>query len=314
VRPGSATAGARRQTRAFAATPLRRARAAAVCAAASAAAAAASSSAPTATADAVRAQLRSLIARLSASPDAADDPALRAELVALLPRLRAANPTPAPARSPKIDGTWVLLLTVPDAAERERKRGALQALLAASYDFFYERVPIVAGSAVGRRGASSGVVVVAAAPPPPPRVPAAAGEAGPGPPPPPPPVVARPSSGAAPRLRARGNFQTFDVPRGLVRNRARFEALGRRGEVNVDGSARVLSDDRLEATFLTADLRWGGVLRVPFPIGIFRPTGWVDTLFLDEDVRVSTGDKGSVFVARRQRGGGGGGSGDESDS
>lgn len=251
-------------------------------------------------ADGVRAQLRSLISRLSASPDAPDDPLLRAELVALLPALAAANPTPEPARSKKIDGTWVLLATVPNAAAREKKRSPLQAALAASYDFFYERVPIIAGSAVGKKGAAGfGVGAGAGA--------AATGAR----------TTTTPTTAAAapnkkpasspPAVRARGNFQTFDVPRGIVRNRARFDLLGRVGEVNVDGTARVLSGDRLEATFLTADLRWGGFLRIPFPIGAFRPTGWVDTVYLDDDVRVSTGDKGSVFVARRARGGGGDG-------
>lgn len=39
--------------------------------------------------------------------------------------------------------------------------------------------------------------------------------------------------------------------------------------------------------------------RIPFPIGTFSPSGYIDTLYLDEDLRVSKGDKGSIFVARR---------------
>lgn len=257
-----------------------------------------SSSCPSSAAqDDVRAQLRSLISRLSASAGAPDDPALRAELVALLPSLKAASPTPEPARSPKIDGAWVLVATVPNAARRETRRSPLQRLLAAAYDFFYERVPIIAGSAVGKQGASGvggggGGGAAAASEK---RTGSGSGGGGGEK------KKAKPSA-----VRARGNFQTFDVPSGVVRNRAAFEAFGRPGEVNVDGSARVLSGERLEATFLTAGLTWGGVLSVPFPIGAFRPTGWIDTVYLDDDVRVSLGDKGSVFVARRARGVGGG--------
>jgi hypothetical protein len=39
--------------------------------------------------------------------------------------------------------------------------------------------------------------------------------------------------------------------------------------------------------------------RVPFPIGAFSPSGYIDTMYLDADLRVSKGDKGSIFIARR---------------
>jgi len=39
--------------------------------------------------------------------------------------------------------------------------------------------------------------------------------------------------------------------------------------------------------------------RVPFPIGAFSPSGYIDTLYLDQDLRISKGDKGSIFIARR---------------
>lgn len=258
---------------------------------------AADATTPTTPSD-VRQKLRALVARLNASPNSADDPELRADIVELLPQLRAANPTPDPARSPRIDGVWVLLATVANAAQRETKRSPLQQALAAAYDWFFENVPLIAGSAVGRREAVGGGAAAAAAT----QVAAATG------------AKASVGSGVK-KPTARGNFQTFDVSAGVVRNRAIFEALGRRGEINVDGTARVLSGDRLEATFLTADLRWGPLV-IPFPIGAFKPTGWVDTLYLDDEIRVSTGDKGSVFVARKsgkeegsERGGAGGNGG-----
>lgn len=39
--------------------------------------------------------------------------------------------------------------------------------------------------------------------------------------------------------------------------------------------------------------------RIPFPIKTFSPSGYIDTLYLDDDLRVSKGDKGSIFIARR---------------
>ena len=39
--------------------------------------------------------------------------------------------------------------------------------------------------------------------------------------------------------------------------------------------------------------------RIPFPIKSFSPSGYIDTLYLDDDLRISKGDKGSIFVARR---------------
>lgn len=39
------------------------------------------------------------------------------------------------------------------------------------------------------------------------------------------------------------------------------------------------------------------------PLGWLRPLGFVDTLYLDADMRVSVGDKGGLFVLRRAGGG-----------
>jgi hypothetical protein len=42
-----------------------------------------------------------------------------------------------------------------------------------------------------------------------------------------------------------------------------------------------------------------GPSRIPFPIAAFSPKGYIDTLYLDEELRISKGDKGSLFIARR---------------
>lgn len=44
--------------------------------------------------------------------------------------------------------------------------------------------------------------------------------------------------------------------------------------------------------------RRGGA-EAALPLGWLRPLGYVDTLYLDADTRVSVGDKGGLFVLRR---------------
>ena len=39
--------------------------------------------------------------------------------------------------------------------------------------------------------------------------------------------------------------------------------------------------------------------RIPIPLGWLSPVGYVDTPYLDEDLRISKGDKGSLFIASR---------------
>mmetsp|Transcript_23446 Transcript_23446/g.54467 ORF Transcript_23446/g.54467 Transcript_23446/m.54467 type:complete len:207 (+) Transcript_23446:366-986(+) len=40
--------------------------------------------------------------------------------------------------------------------------------------------------------------------------------------------------------------------------------------------------------------------RVTFPLGMFGPTGWLKTAYIDDTLRVTRGHKGSVFVLSRQ--------------
>ncbi len=41
--------------------------------------------------------------------------------------------------------------------------------------------------------------------------------------------------------------------------------------------------------------------RIPIPLGWLSPVGYVDTPYLDEELRISRGDKGSLFIAARAR-------------
>lgn len=207
---------------------------------------------------ALKKQLANTVTRLN-SVEEADDPNLQKELLCLVEALAVVNPTPRPAESDRINARWALLYTLPDAAKGDVRRDFLNTVLAELYDFFYKYVPIIAGSAVGRKADSRQTV------------------------------------------KARGQFQTFDTKRGWVENQARFVTFGKEGVIDVNGPAEVVpteGGERIKATFTEAELKWNG-LRIPFPIKTFSPSGYIDTLYLDDDLRVSKGDKGSIFIARR---------------
>jgi hypothetical protein len=47
--------------------------------------------------------------------------------------------------------------------------------------------------------------------------------------------------------------------------------------------------------------KWFPSKELKFPLGVAGPTGWLRTVYLDDDLRVTRGHKGSVFVLRRPR-------------
>jgi len=260
--------------------------------------------------------LRSITAANSAGAGKAD----AAAVIVAAAVLAAAAPSPDAADSPLIEGTWVLLYTVNPArlaapgeevraagsalgaafAQRPAAPSPLQAASDAAYNVFYRFAPILAGSAVGAR--SAGLLPRA---PPPEEAGDAVGAAV---------ASAVGGAGASGAFRTRGNFQTFDLAAGFVRNEARFTAFGAPGAITVDGDAgRVAgAPARLRATFKSFVLSWGGgggagaaaaapPPRLSLPLAWLSPVGFVETLFLDETLRVSVGDKGSLFIAAKQR-------------
>lgn len=104
--------------------------------------------------------------------------------------------------------------------------------------------------------------------------------------------------GEALALRLRGPRQRIDVLGGRVDNIAPFTILGNTGEFLITGSAKPLDDGkRLGVTFDAVELRLGSL--PPFCIGLgwANASGWVRTTYVDDNLRVGRGDKGSVFVA-----------------
>lgn len=256
-----------------------------------------SASGPTAL-QALKARLFQTVSRANAADGAAAED-LR-ELSDVLQGLIAANPSPDTATSPLINGRWVLLYTsrVADlpgftqawrqplagaATQQARPQapppagGPLEAALSplqlasdTAYKFFYRFVPVLAGSAVGaRRGAGAGPAAL---------------------------------------VTPRGNFQVFDTARQLVDNQARFDVGGRPCGIDVRGVAQVVPQagpgapqQRLKATFQSFTFIAEGQARLELPLTWLNPTGFVDTPYLDDGLRISIGDKGSVFIAVRQQ-------------
>ncbi|PNW71318.1 hypothetical protein CHLRE_16g649200v5 [Chlamydomonas reinhardtii] len=247
----------------------------------------------------VKARLRQLVSKVNSA--AVPGPADLAALDGAITDLCALNPQRDTATSPLINGRWVLLYTASMSTLRQAARasgtgggssssssgssngggggssrggggGGLEEVLTplqlandAAYKFFYTYVPVLAGAAVGVRGAS----------------------------------------GSGP-VKARGNFQVFNTAAGRVENQAKFEVAGRQCCVNVNGTA-VLAQmsqgapkQRLRATFTSFDLLVDGERRLSLPLSLLNPVGYVDTPYLDEDLRISIGDKGSVFIAARE--------------
>lgn len=106
-------------------------------------------------------------------------------------------------------------------------------------------------------------------------------------------------------LRTRANLQVIDTVSQSVQNIAEFVLLNRwNGQLNIKGTCRV-SDvqqgeeaSRVDVEFTGFELRVGDWNWFS-PLTFVRPKGWVQTTFLDDNLRVGRGDKGSIFVAAR---------------
>jgi len=107
------------------------------------------------------------------------------------------------------------------------------------------------------------------------------------------------SDNASPRLVV-VSTQSIDVGKQRVRNVVRFFTLGKQGTLTVDIAFLPNTNDfrRIDVKFEQCRLVWFG-LDITIPLGRIGPTGWLRTTFLDEDIRVTRGHKGSVFLLSR---------------
>ncbi|PSC69346.1 Plastid lipid-associated fibrillin conserved domain [Micractinium conductrix] len=182
--------------------------------------------------------------------------------------LAAANPTPAPAASPALLGAWALLFS-------GRCRGELAAAAA--------RAGAVADAAGGvslqqaLQAASDSLYSTFYQ-----YLPVLAGSA----------VGARRGAAAT-------NLQVLRP--GRVDN-----VVSTRGPLPlrlcVSGSTEQATPSCVAVRFDSFTARVGGLPEAALSLAWLRPLGYVDTLYLDAEMRISVGDKGGLFVLRRAAG------------
>ncbi|KXZ48222.1 hypothetical protein GPECTOR_29g127 [Gonium pectorale] len=108
-------------------------------------------------------------------------------------------------------------------------------------------------------------------------------------------------------VRTKANLQLLDLEGGRAENLAEFSIAGRwDGALNIVGSAMpqptpqgTPSTTRVDVTFNRFELRIGSAIKLRVPLDWVRPKGWIETTYIDEELRIGRGDKGSIFVASR---------------
>ena len=93
------------------------------------------------------------------------------------------------------------------------------------------------------------------------------------------------------------NEQMVDEAAGAVLNRVRLPLGKSVVEVVVEGECEASAADELRVTFTRTSVALDG--GVPFRLPLPRPVGTVANSYCDDDLRVSRGGRGGVFVLRR---------------
>lgn len=106
--------------------------------------------------------------------------------------------------------------------------------------------------------------------------------------------------------------QSIDLKRNRIRNVVAFEANnptpffrnGRKtkGRITVDVKGLPNADDkrRIDVKFDACRVTvLDSPIDVTFPLGIIGPTGWLRTVYIDNDIRITRGHKGSIFILSR---------------
>lgn len=106
--------------------------------------------------------------------------------------------------------------------------------------------------------------------------------------------------------------QAIDLKRNRIRNVVSFEANNptnilssngkTKGRIIVDVRGAPNEDDirRIDVKFDACRIT---ILDSPIdftiPLGIIGPRGWLRTIYIDDDIRITRGNKGSVFILSR---------------
>ena len=98
--------------------------------------------------------------------------------------------------------------------------------------------------------------------------------------------------------------QSVDLQKQRVRNvvTVSVPALNRRVSLTVDVRFKPNDGDkrRIDVKFVSCRLLVPkSPLDITIPLGLFGPTGWLRTTYIDDAMRITRGHKGSVFVLLR---------------
>ena len=108
-----------------------------------------------------------------------------------------------------------------------------------------------------------------------------------------------------------GNFQDIYLERNAVENTAELKLLGVPLKVKIEASCvpvdvpSTSEKVRLAVAFQRVSLTFGSLPSLKIPLDWINdgkgPEGWLDTTYLDNDMRLGRGDKGSTFVTVRRK-------------
>mgnify|MGYP002841288445 CR=1 FL=1 len=218
-------------------------------------------------------------------------PEVAAEIESIVASLEAINPTKDPATNKElITGKWSLLYTgasAEDAAKRAELEGAIgSALTEVSGSSGNVAVDTAAGSSDAAASSDGGSSMK--------------------------PMGRTISTFSGSAVDNRGNFQDIDAFKGEVFNRAELALFGVPLEVKivascvpVDPSVTGGQSVRLAVAFRNVNLTLGPLPTLTIPLTWINdgkgPEGWLDTTYLDDDLRLGRGDKGSTFVTVRRK-------------
>lgn len=106
--------------------------------------------------------------------------------------------------------------------------------------------------------------------------------------------------------------QAINLKKNTIRNVVAFEANNptplfskngkTRGFITVDVKGYPNPNDAIRLDVKFDRCRFtilDSPIDVDFPLGIIGPTGWLRTLYVDDDIRITRGHKGSVFILSR---------------
>jgi len=199
---------------------------------------------------------------LAAGPGKKDGSSKDAILAAVR-KLEQMNPTPKPAESPLLSGTYSLLFTGSESDEELKARKKREGFIGSTL------TETSGASDSGGGGKKSGKLI-----------------------------------------RSKETSQDIDLAGGAVVNRATFSVLGLGLEVCLEGTcARVDEEEfkytRIDVAFRRVLIKIGRLPALRIPLGWVNtgkgPQGSVTTTYLDEELRLGRGDKGSVFVTVRRK-------------